>query len=49
VSIIVCEYGIVTYCEMYVQILLALTWLSLFIIEEKLEEKGTHYAFEQNN
>lgn len=41
VSIIVGEYGMVTYIEIYVQILLALTWMLLFPLEEKENGKET--------
>ena len=39
-SIIVNEYGMVTYCDMYIQIILVLTWLLLFPLGEKVNVKG---------
>lgn len=41
VSIMVGEYGMVTYIEIYVQILLALTWILLFPLAEKENRKET--------
>lgn len=46
-SIMVCEYGMVTYCEIYVQILLALTWFLLFPLGEKVVERGNDCAIRQ--
>lgn len=44
VSIIICEYGMVTYFQIYVQIILALTWLLLF--PEKEMAKGAACVIE---
>lgn len=47
-AIMVCEYGMVTYCELYAQIILVLVWAALFPREEILMERRPSLAVEES-
>lgn len=49
VSIMVNEFGMVTYCEIYIQVMLVLTWILLFPIKEKVKGKEIACALEQSS
>lgn len=45
VSIIINEYGMVTYIDIFTQIILVLTWVLLIGLEEKVNRKGDSLGF----
>lgn len=47
-AIMVCEYGMVTYCELYAQIILVLVWIVLFPREDILIERRPFLAVEKS-